>query len=149
MWLKSLFLKVHRSEQSWIFKNKYLISIFFVIVKAIYNWHLEIELFKKPKRKKKKKIKIALSLGYSNSYLYNKRCNMLLQWLYLSFFWLYNVAACCHCQSHSSCLKTLSIRWTKRQGSSWIGLQISHSCNFYLFLWSSSDIFPFLRTALL
>ena len=42
---------------------------------------------------KKKKIKIALSLGYPNSYFYNKRCNMLLQWLHLSFFGLYNVAA--------------------------------------------------------
>ena len=54
MWLKSLFLKVNRSEQSWIFKNKYLISIFFVTVKAIYNWLLEIELFKKQKQNKKK-----------------------------------------------------------------------------------------------
>ena len=53
---------------------------------------------------KKKKIKIALSLGYPNSYFYNKRCNMLLQWLHLSFFGLYNVAAFCQSQCHSSCL---------------------------------------------
>ena len=33
---------------------------------------------KKEKKKKRKEIKIALSLGYTNSYFYNKRCNMLL-----------------------------------------------------------------------
>ena len=34
-------------------------------------------------------------MGYPNYYFYNKRCNMLFLWLYLSFFWLYNVAAFC------------------------------------------------------
>ena len=29
------------------------------------------------KKNKNKKIKIALSLGYPNSYVYNKRCNMM------------------------------------------------------------------------
>ena len=57
----------------------------------------------------KKKIRIALSLGYPSSYFYNKRCNMLLWWLYLSFSWLHKVAAFCQCQCHSSCLRTWSI----------------------------------------
>ena len=39
----------------------------------------------KTKQKQKKKFKIALSLGYPSSYFYNKRYNMLLLWLYLSF----------------------------------------------------------------
>ena len=45
---------------------------------------LAIELFQKKKEEEEeeKKIKIALSLGFPNSYFYNKRCNMLLQWLY-------------------------------------------------------------------
>ena len=61
---------------------------------------LEIGLFKETKQNKtkskkekkkrktnktKRKDKIALSLGYPSSYFYNKRCNMLLLWLYLSF----------------------------------------------------------------
>ena len=54
---------------------------------------LEIELFKKKKKEKKKKrkekkkkSKLASCLGYTNSYFYNKRCNILLyKWLYLSF----------------------------------------------------------------
>ena len=95
----------------------------------------------KTKAKNKKNIKIALSLGYPSSYFYNKRCNMLLKWLYLSFSWLYNVAAFCQCQCHSSCLRTWSIHRRKRQANSWRDLQISHMRNFYSFRWSSSDIF--------
>ena len=40
---------------------------------------------KAKQNKSQKKIKIALSLGYPSSYFYNKRYNMLLLWLYLSF----------------------------------------------------------------
>ena len=40
-------------------------------------------------KKIKSNIKIALSLGYPNSYFYNKRWNMLIWWLHLSFFGLY------------------------------------------------------------
>ena len=112
---------------------------------------LAIGLFKKKKerKKEKRKINVALSLGYPNSYFYNKRCNMLPKRLYLSFSSLYKVAFFCQCQRHSSCLRTWSIHRRKRQGSPWRDLQISHMGNFYSFLWSSSDIFSFLRTALL
>ena len=116
MWPKSLFLKINRSEQSWILKNKYLISIFFVTVNlATYRQFtigcLRLNYSKKQKQKQKQ-IKIALSLGYSNSYLYNKSCNMLLKSLYLSFFWLYNVADFWQCQSHSSRLHQHSVEKT-------------------------------------
>ena len=51
-------------------------------VQAIYNWLLEIELFKTKKTTTTTTttttIQIALSLSYPNSYFYNKRCNMLL-----------------------------------------------------------------------
>ena len=108
---------------------------------------LEIELFKTKeqtnKKVEEKKIKIALSLGNPSSYFYNKRCNMLLWWIYLSFSWLYKVATFCQCQCHSSCLRTWSIHRRKRQGSSWRDLQISHICNFYSFLWWNSDVFSF------
>ena len=97
---------------------------------------------KKDIKGKKKEHKIALSLGSPNSYFYNKRCNMLLWSLYLSFSWLYKVAAFCQCQCHPSCPRTWSIHRRKRQGSSRRDLQISHS-NFYSFRWSSSDIFLF------
>ena len=74
---------------------------------------LEIGLSKRKKttqnKKTEKKIKIASSLGYPSSYFYNKRCNMFLLWLYLSFSWLYKVAPFCQCQCHSSCLRTWSI----------------------------------------
>ena len=121
---------------------------------AAWDWIIKKKKKTKTKQNKSQKyvhtyIKTTLSLGYPSSYFNNKRCNMLLQWLYLSFSWLYNVAAFCQCQCHSSCLRTWSIHRRDREGSSWRNVQISHICNFYSFLWSSSDIFLFLGTALL
>ena len=40
-------------------------------------------------KKKKNQNCIKLSLGCPNSYFYNKRCNMLLWWLYLSSFFFF------------------------------------------------------------
>ena len=42
-------------------------------IEPIYNWLLEIELFRK-----KKKCQNCIKPRYPNSYFYNKRCNMLL-----------------------------------------------------------------------
>ena len=117
------------------------------ILQCAWDWIIQKIKKKKKERKnqKQKKIKIALSLGYPNSYFYNKKMkyvDLMAIW-YLSFFWLYNVAAFCQCQCHSSCLRTWSIRQRRHQRSSLIGLQISHICNLYSFLWSSSDILLF------
>ena len=60
---------------------------------AAWDW-----IIQKKKEEEEKKIKVALSLGYPNSYFYDKKCNILLYWLYLSFSWLYKVAAFCQCQ---------------------------------------------------
>ena len=49
---------------------------------AAWDWMIKKKKKTKQKQKKKKRKEIALSLSYPNSYFCNKRCNMLLWWLY-------------------------------------------------------------------
>ena len=90
------------------------------------------------KKQRKEKTKKKRNQNYIKSGL-----SQFLFLLYLSFSWLYKDAAFCQCQCHSSCLRMWSIYWRRRQGRSWRDIQISNICNFYSFLWSSSDIFLF------